>query len=419
MIYLLGRTCEHEQHRGRARRLGRRRRRGRGARQARRQRLHQPQGHSALCRSAPISTPTSPTASSARRRTSSRPARPTLEVYWTLYNAGDRPVDGPFAALRDTGGEIETWRRRAASSASASRRSPSATSGRPRSSTTSSRAPASPTACCRATTTPTAQLGVPHRRRLDRPLRHRRTSSTSCGPRVLRPPRSDGRRHQRGSLHRRARRRRRRRELPRRRRGRPRAIVGAVDARPAARRRPARGSACSSTATATARSAPTTRSRATSTSTPTARFAGRVVARALPGARRRRSRSRARQAVGGRPLTSERRRSSIRAARADPPRLRGRRRRDRRRDPGRSPCSGDNPAAPDPALYSTYDRIAGRRAMRVLAGTAPRSTSATAPTSASRCRPAAPTALSRPAAPSGRSRPADLDPAAGDPVELG
>lgn len=38
-----------------------------------------------------------------------RPDSPTLEVYWTFYNAGDGPVRGPFAAFSDTGGAVDTW----------------------------------------------------------------------------------------------------------------------------------------------------------------------------------------------------------------------------------------------------------------------------------------------------------------------
>ena len=37
------------------------------------------------------------------------PDSPTLEVYWTFYNAGERPVRGPFAAFSDTGGAVDTW----------------------------------------------------------------------------------------------------------------------------------------------------------------------------------------------------------------------------------------------------------------------------------------------------------------------
>jgi hypothetical protein len=37
------------------------------------------------------------------------PGSATLEVYWTLFNGGERTIEGPFAALSDTGGEIETW----------------------------------------------------------------------------------------------------------------------------------------------------------------------------------------------------------------------------------------------------------------------------------------------------------------------
>jgi hypothetical protein len=32
-----------------------------------------------------------------------------LEVYWTLFNGGERVVQGPFATITDTGGEVETW----------------------------------------------------------------------------------------------------------------------------------------------------------------------------------------------------------------------------------------------------------------------------------------------------------------------
>ncbi|HEU5059388.1 MAG TPA: CehA/McbA family metallohydrolase [Kofleriaceae bacterium] len=38
-----------------------------------------------------------------------QPDSPTLEVYWTFYNAGDIPVRGPFAAFSDTGGAVDTW----------------------------------------------------------------------------------------------------------------------------------------------------------------------------------------------------------------------------------------------------------------------------------------------------------------------
>ena len=38
-----------------------------------------------------------------------QPDSPTLEVYWTFYNDGDRPVRGPFAAFSDTGGSVDTW----------------------------------------------------------------------------------------------------------------------------------------------------------------------------------------------------------------------------------------------------------------------------------------------------------------------
>lgn len=37
------------------------------------------------------------------------PDSPTLEVYWTFYNGGEEAIAGPFAALSDTGGNIEMW----------------------------------------------------------------------------------------------------------------------------------------------------------------------------------------------------------------------------------------------------------------------------------------------------------------------
>ncbi len=36
-----------------------------------------------------------------------RPGSDTLEIAWTLFNGGDFPVDGPFGALNDTGGDVE------------------------------------------------------------------------------------------------------------------------------------------------------------------------------------------------------------------------------------------------------------------------------------------------------------------------
>ena len=41
-----------------------------------------------------------------------QPDSPTLEVYWTFYNAGELPVRGPFAAFSDTGGAVDTWNHR-------------------------------------------------------------------------------------------------------------------------------------------------------------------------------------------------------------------------------------------------------------------------------------------------------------------
>lgn len=38
-----------------------------------------------------------------------QPDSPTLEVYWTFYNGGERPVRGPFGAFSDTGGAVDTW----------------------------------------------------------------------------------------------------------------------------------------------------------------------------------------------------------------------------------------------------------------------------------------------------------------------
>jgi hypothetical protein len=37
------------------------------------------------------------------------PDSPTMEVYWTFYNDGDREVRGPLGSLSDTGGNIEVW----------------------------------------------------------------------------------------------------------------------------------------------------------------------------------------------------------------------------------------------------------------------------------------------------------------------
>jgi hypothetical protein len=37
------------------------------------------------------------------------PDSSTMEVYWTFYNDGESDVRGPFAALADTGGNVEVW----------------------------------------------------------------------------------------------------------------------------------------------------------------------------------------------------------------------------------------------------------------------------------------------------------------------
>ena len=37
------------------------------------------------------------------------PDSPTIEVYWTFYNAGDQHVRGPFGALSNTGGDVVSW----------------------------------------------------------------------------------------------------------------------------------------------------------------------------------------------------------------------------------------------------------------------------------------------------------------------
>ncbi|HTE51142.1 MAG TPA: CehA/McbA family metallohydrolase [Kofleriaceae bacterium] len=37
------------------------------------------------------------------------PDSATLEVFWTFYNGGEEEIRGPFAALSDTGGNIEVW----------------------------------------------------------------------------------------------------------------------------------------------------------------------------------------------------------------------------------------------------------------------------------------------------------------------
>ncbi len=38
-----------------------------------------------------------------------RPDSNTLEVQWTLYNGGDQIIRGPFASFSDTGGEVKVW----------------------------------------------------------------------------------------------------------------------------------------------------------------------------------------------------------------------------------------------------------------------------------------------------------------------
>ena len=40
-----------------------------------------------------------------------QPDSPTVEVFWTYYNAGERPVRGPHAAFSDTGGAVDAWAR--------------------------------------------------------------------------------------------------------------------------------------------------------------------------------------------------------------------------------------------------------------------------------------------------------------------
>ena len=37
------------------------------------------------------------------------PDSPTMEVYWTFFNGGTADISGPFAALNDTGGNVEVW----------------------------------------------------------------------------------------------------------------------------------------------------------------------------------------------------------------------------------------------------------------------------------------------------------------------